>query len=241
MPEQTESQSPVPPLNPDLAGYPDVPRLVDGYRNAGEEAKRQRERAEKAEQALSNVLLQGQANPRQQVPNRRSTTPEELLDDAGIPVAPIRDLVMGAVQEALAPLTRGVAARGQMVSRNPDYVQFENEVAAFIEQDPELSKSYPALFQADPAGAMEYAFLKFGDSRRRVHPHTNGERTGVGDAAIPTVRAGDGRGVGQQDQAVQEAFQRFQRTGSSADAQAYARARIGPLIREQFRQAGQEL
>lgn len=240
MSEQTEAQSPVPPLNPDLAGYPDTQSLVHGYRESGAEAKRQRERAEKAEQALSSVLLQGQANPRQQVPDRR-LTPEDRLSDLGIPVDAVREVVSTVVQEALAPLTRGVQARGQMVSRNPDYVQFENEVAAFIEQDPELSRSYPALFQADPGAAMEYAFLKFGDSRRRVHPHTNGERTGVGDAAIPTLRAGDGRGQAPGDTAVQEAFERFQRTGSSADAQAYARARLGPVIKEQFRRQGQDM
>jgi len=49
-------------------------------------------------------------------------------------------------------------------------------------------------------------------------------------AAIPTSRSGDGRRAPSQDGAVQEAFERFQKTGSQQDAQAYAKARLKGVI-----------
>jgi hypothetical protein len=91
------------------------------------------------------------------------------------------------------------------------------------------------MFEANPEGAMEYAFLKFGQSRRQSLPETNGSsRNGVADAAIPGGRTGEGRRAPTQDSRIQEAFERYQKTGSTADAAAYAKTRLRNIISDEF-------
>ena len=228
----TNSQA---PLNPDLAGYPDIPRLVDGYRNSSAEAQRQRERAEKAEGLAQEALrLATTSNTRQHVPDR-SYSPADRLTEMGVPVEALDAYIAGKIGEAFEPIVRGTTARGKVVANHPDYVQYENDVAAFVQNDPDLSQSYPKLFQADPVGAMEFAFLKFGESRRRTVGSTvSGNRDGMRDAQIPGSQAGEGRRVPDDPNGVQAAFERWKQTGTSQDAAAYAKARLHGIISEDF-------
>ena len=232
MPPENEPQSPL-PLNPDLMGYPSVEALVAAKRSGDAEAKRLRDENEKKDALIAQVLTNGMAaNPRT-VPDRRGTA-QERLAEFGIPVDAMQEMVRGELQNALAPLTKGIQARGTIVSEHPEYVQFENDVAQFINNDPGLSQSYPKMFEADPAAAMEYAFLKFGDSRRRTTGDPAGaSRAGMSDAAIPSSRAGEGRRGPTQDDEVRAAFQRYQQTGSSQDAAAFARARLKNVISDE--------
>lgn len=227
-----EPQSPL-PLNPDLAGYPTTDALVAGYRNSSAEAQRLRTENEKKDALIAQVLTNGMAaNPRS-VPDRRGTA-QERLTEFGVPVDALQEMMRGELQNALAPLTRGIAARGTIVSEHPEYVQFENDVAQFINNDPGLSQSYPKMFEADPAAAMEYAFLKFGDSRRRTSGDPAGpSRAGMTDAAIPSSRAGEGRRAPTQDDEVRAAFTRYQQTGSSQDAAAFAKARLRNVVSDE--------
>jgi hypothetical protein len=243
MPDNDPTQTQQAPLNPDLAGYPSVEALVQGYRSSGEEAKRLREQVGKYESVLAQVVQNGGVpNGRQNVPDRRATSAQDRLTDFGIPVDALEEVVQQSIQKAFQPLSRGIEARGQIVAKHPGYVQFETDVAQFINTDPDLSQRYPALYAADPYAAMEYALLRFSDSRRRSGGPPEGEtRNGVADAQIPGSRAGDGRRAPTADAQVQEAFERFNKTGSSRDAAAYAKARLGPLLKDQFRAMGQEL
>lgn len=222
------------PLNPDLAGYPSTEALVSGYRNSSEEGKRQRERADKLEALLMQSMAAAGSNSRT-VPDRRGSTPEDRLTEFGVPVDALEQYVTNRVQKAFEPIANGMQARGRIVNDHPDYAQFENDVAQFIGSDPELSARYPKMFEADPVGAMEYAFLKFGDSRRRTNPG-NGNVT-VGnpvDAAIPSSRAGEGRRAPDNSQQLQEAYERFQKSGRSTDAAAYAKLRLRSVIKDDF-------
>ena len=82
---------------------------------------------------------------------------------------------------------------------------------------------------------MEYAFLKFGDSRRRQAPNPgNGVIGNSSDAAIPSSRGGDSRRAPDGSQELQSAFEQFQKTGSSKDAQAYAKLRLRSVIKDDF-------
>src|SRR5206468_9089438 len=123
---------------PDLAGYPSVEQLVAGYRASGDEAKRQRARADQLEQENANLSAalteaftppaEPVAAPRQAVPDRR-TRPEERLAEFGLPVDDLRRFVSGHVQELFQPIANGLQARNEFVVRHPDYVQFEQAVA----------------------------------------------------------------------------------------------------------------
>ena len=227
--------TPQQPLNPDLAGYPTTDALVAGYRNSSDEGKRQRERADKLENLLVEVVQRGASNTRPAIPDRRSESPEDRLTQFGVPVDALQEFVAGQVQRAFAPITNGMQARTTVVGAHPDYVQFETDVAQFIASDPELAQRYPRMFEADPAGAMEYAFLKFGDSRRREGGAAgNGVAPNSSDAAIPSSRAGEGRRAPDPNHAAQEAYERFQRSGSSKDAAAFAKIRISGIIKDDF-------
>jgi hypothetical protein len=222
------------PLNPDLAGYPTVEALVAAKRSSDVEAKRLYDENQKKDALLSQALMNGFQNGRQSVPDRRATSPEDRLTEVGVPADAMTEIIRREIQQAFTPLTNGIQARGKMVSDHPDYVQFETEVSQFIANDPDLSARYPKMFEADPAGAMEYAFLKFGDSRRRANPATDSRIGNPTDAAIPSSRAGEGRRAPDGSQALQEAYERYQRTGSSKDAQAYAKLRLHGVVKDEF-------
>jgi len=227
-----EQTTPQPQLNPDLAGYPNVEALVQGYRSSGEEAKRLREKADKLEGLMTQMFEQQAANQRA-VPNR-SGRPEDRLTEFGVPVDALDEFVAGRVAKAFEPVARGIQARQTIVGSHPDYVQFEQDVANFIGNDPDLSQRYPRMFEADPAAAMEYAFLKFSDSRRRSVGSQTQAVGGSVDASIPTSRGGDGRRGPDADQDVRDAFERWQKSGSTTDAAAYARARLRTAISDDF-------
>ena len=221
-------------LNPDLAGYPTPEALVAGYRNSSDEGKRQRERADKLEGMLMQRLEQDGANHRQSVPDRNSN-PEERLTQFGVPVDALEAYVGERINRAFAPIANGMQARGRIVADHPDYVQFETDVAQFIANDADLSARYPKMFEADPAGAMEYAFLKFGDSRRReVTSSSNGTVGSPIDASIPGSRGGESRRAPDNSQDLRTAYEKFAQTGSSKDAEAYAKLRLRSVIKDSF-------
>jgi hypothetical protein len=238
MPDDPSTQQ---ALNPDLLGYPNVEALVAAKRASDVEAKRLYDENTKLNGIVAQVVTQGFPNGRQDVPDRRngSASPEDRLTQFGVPVDALDEYVGGritaGINKILAPLTNGVQARGRMVTEHPDYVQFENDVANFIANDPKLSETYPKMFEADPAGAMEYAFLKFGDSRRRAGPPSavNGGGPPVTDAQIPSSRAGEGRRVPDQSEELQKLYEQFQRTGSTRDAERFALARLHTVIKDE--------
>ena len=230
-----------PELNPDFAGYPSVEALVNAYRASGEEGKKQRTRADLLEQQLQSVVA---VNPRQDVPQRNGNgqftsaqSPYDQLSEMGVPVDALRQAIRAEVGEAFTPIAQGFQARGKLIAQHPDYTKFESDVAAYIQSDPELNQTYTRMFNADPVGAFEYAFLKFGDSRRRQSStrESNGD-TGEdrAHAAIPSNRSGDSRQPKSNDDAVSAAYKRFQETGSSSAAREYAKARLKNVISDEF-------
>lgn len=239
--EPNQNQPQQPPLNPDLAGYPTVEALVNAYRASGAEGKRQRERAEQLEQQLQAALVE---NPRAAIPQRNggggntnhaTPNPYDQLSEVGVPTEALREAIRAEVRQEFEPISRGFQARGRMIAQHPDYTKFEADVAAFVQSDPELNQTYNRLFAADPVGAFEYAFLKFGDSRRRESRDPNqGTEEDRAHAAIPSNRSGDSRRAPNQDDAVAAAFKRFQETGSSFAAREYAKARLRGVITDEF-------
>lgn len=218
-----------PGLNPDLAGYPSAEALAHAYRASGQEAQRLRAENEALRQQFTLA-----ANQSREVPQRNPDPYQELRDSA-IPVDSLREVLRRELQQELRPLLGAVQARTELLGRYPEYGQFESDVAAFIAADPQLSERLSRMAQADPAGASEYAFLRFGESRRRSHPAAENQeqtRQAMSDARIPTSRAGETRAVpAESDQNVAAAYDYFQKSG---DPTALVLARIRQSHSEDF-------
>lgn len=227
------------PSQDDFAGYPNLEELKKGYLASGSEAKKWREAASKSEERIGRLeqaidsLMTG--NQRQAVPQRHWT---EQLQELGVDPNPIREGIREEsrqyVQEFFEPIARGVQARGKVIAEYPDYNQFESEISAFINSDPELSQKYTKMFNADPLGAMEFAYLKYGSTKRQQAPVAG---NGVpeqrrAEAQIPTTRAGDARNQSATNrEPVRQGWEHFQKTGNP---QAFFKARLREVIPDSF-------
>ena len=217
---------------PDYAGYPSLEELIKGYRASGEEAKRlarEYNQYKQESEARWNAL-----NARPDVPQRQR--PEDRLAEFGIPTDAMDQFVNERLAQALAPLARGMEARNQVLREYPDYNKFEADVAQFIESDPDLRVRYPKLFAADPAAAMEFALLRFGERKRRESPTaTQPTSADTTHAQLPDARSGDARKMGETNsQDVEDAWEKYRKTGSREDAEKYAHARLHNVIKEDF-------
>src|SRR5262245_20428468 len=235
-------EEPTPLDGIDLAGYGSVPELVAGYRASGAEAKRQRERADQMEQ-LAQTLLVNASQPRQDVPDRNGYG--EGASEPGIPISEFDDhvargldsrltaAVEARVNQVFAPIWTSIVARRKVMARNPDYGTFEAAVWDHVRSDPERLREYETTFARDPESAMTIAMLRFTQAEQQRHQQRASSNGSV-DASIPSMRSGDGRRPIDNQQDLRDAFERFQKTGSSRDAQAYARAGLRTVISEEF-------
>lgn len=223
------------PLNPDLMGYPSVEALVNAKRASDAEAKKIRdERDALANQLRAVNTYVPEANPRQDV--KRRDRPEDRLTEFGVPVDALEEYFNTRLQKAFEPVLAAANARSTIVGKYPDYNKFESDVNQFLQSDRELNETVGRMAQADPAGALEYAFLKFGESRRKsFNTNGNGSQEDVTHAQIPGSRGGETRR--QPDSVtgeIQRAWQQYQKTGSTGDARAYAKARLKTVISDDF-------
>ena len=92
------------------------------------------------------------------------------------------------------------------------------------------------MFSAEPVGAFEWAFLKFGESRRRgTKERGEPDAQDMANASIPSQRNGDDRRIPQGEQAdVQAAWENYQKTGTTKAAREYAKARLKTVIPDSF-------
>lgn len=221
------------PLNPDLMGYPTVEALVNAKRASDQEAKRIYD---------ENVGLKGQlhsvyhapVNPRQDIPQRAS--PSDRLTEFGVPVDALDQYFEAKLQSAFAPIAAGLTARTTLLGQYPDYNKFEADVAQFVQADPNLNQTYQRMFAADPAGAFEYAFLKFGESRRRSTTAASDiSAEAAAHAGIPSSRSGEARRTDQGASGeIQRAWEAYQRNDTPATRTAYAKARLHTVITDDF-------
>lgn len=219
---------------PDLAGYASVEDLVKAYRSSGDEAKRLKaERDSLAAQRAQWTVQQTQ---------QAASEPADRLSEFGIPVDALERYVQQRVDQrvsaAFEPITRGLGARNSILSQYPDYSKYEADVARYLETDSHTQERYQRLFQVDPEGAMEFAFLKFGEAKRKETPgNGNGnptpQRQARAEAQIPSARSGDARNQQQNGAGdlVDRAWEHYQKTG---DSKAYAKARLRQVVSEDF-------
>jgi hypothetical protein len=231
MADENVTQTPA----PDFAGYSNSDELARGYRASSQEAKR----LAAENQRLQEQFQAAAANQRQDIPNR--SRPEDRLAEFGIPADALNDFVNERVGQALRPLAEGFQARGRVLNEYPDYQKYEADVANFVNADPDFSQRYARMFSADPVAAMELAFLKFGEAKRKVAPTpTAPNAQEMAEASLPGGRAGDSRMTELSGQGeIEEAFKRYQASGSQRDAEAFAKLRIRQSISDShFREMG---
>jgi hypothetical protein len=222
MADENVTQTPA----PDFAGYSNSDELARGYRASSQEAKRLAAENQRLQEAYQSAAV----NQRQDIPNR--TSPSDRLAEFGIPADALNEFVNERVGQALRPLAEGFQARGRVLNEYPDYQKYEADVANFVNADPDFSQRYARMFSADPVAAMELAFLKFGESKRKSAPAPNAPNAQeMADASLPGGRAGDSRRTEQSGQnEIAEAFSRYQKSGSQQDAEAFAKLRIRQSI-----------
>ena len=227
MADENVTQTPA----PDFAGYPNSDELARGYRNSSTEAKRLAAENQRLQEQLQGFA----ANQRPDIPNR--SRPEDRLAEFGIPADALNEFVNERVGQALQPLVNGFQARGRVLNEYPDYQKYEAEVAEYVNSDPEFSQRYTRMFNADPVGAMQLAFLKFGESKRKtaIAPKEQNAQE-MADASLPGGRSGETRRPENYSNAgdIAEAWKNYQKSGSRADAETYARARLKNVISEEF-------
>lgn len=229
--EQVPEPGPGAANPPDLMGYPSVEALVQAKRASDAEAMRQNQEIQRMQ-----GMLQA-ANQRPEIPQRRLNF-EEQLDTIGIPLDALDQYIENraskVIDRAFQPIAKGIQARQTIVGEYPDYNKFEHEVAQFIEGNPSFKQRYQNTFQVDPEAALELAFLKFGESKRRSSPptedRTKERRT---DASIPGSRTGDSRGAGtdRYEEAKREAKEHYLKTG---DPSRLAHAVYSKLVSDDF-------
>lgn len=226
-----DEQNPQNPQQPtDLGGYPSTDELLKAYRASSNEGKRLA--AENAKLSAEKEAIWNAVNQRPDIQHR--SRPEDRLAEYGIPTDAIDEFVNERVARALAPLSQGFEARNRVLNEYPDYNKFEADVAQFIQTDPDMSQRYAKMFSVDPVGAMELAFLKFGESKRRTAPAPTPQNAGSSEAALPMQRSGDARRVDQTNsQEIEDAWERYKKTGSKADAEAFAHARLHNVVSEE--------
>jgi len=180
------------------------------YAASSEEGKR-------LAQQNQQLMVQMQQTMRSSV-QQHPTDPFQELDTIGVPSQTLKQAMRSVATEVfgevLEPVNRAYQARPKLLASYPDYNKFESEVAQFVQNDPDLSQTYQRMFQADPVGAMELAYLKFGDHQRKNHPQGNGrQKSDEVHAQIPNARAAGERAPQQQDDAVKQGWEHFQKTG----------------------------
>src|SRR5690349_19590121 len=108
------TDGPQQPLNPDLAGYPNIDALVSGYRASGAEAKRLADENRQLKEQQQQFLQAFTANPRPEI-QQRPTNPYDRMSELGIPGDAIREAITSEIANAFTPLQRGFEARTQVM------------------------------------------------------------------------------------------------------------------------------
>lgn len=223
----------------DYAGRRDLPDLVQAYRQSGHEAVRQRERADRAEAMLQAAAA---ANPRQEV-QQRAVDPYGELESIGLPSSHLKAAIRQEVLQEFTPVINAIqgqqrARTHMLASYGNDFVKFEQDVAQHLESDPALQQRFNQMFATDPVAATEYAFLKFGEERRRSMPQNgdNGQtREQQAQAAVPGNRSADNRNPQNAYQdGINRAWEAYQANPNRFTAEQYAKVRFGGIITDEF-------
>jgi hypothetical protein len=232
--EQGQPANQAPPV--DYGPYSNPQELLNGYRASSSEAQRLK--------AELDALRSQAANPRMEIP-QRSASPLEELETLGIPTRALDAVIQDRLTQAFAPLAQQIQgqqrARQHMLSTyGQEYVKFQPEVAQFVGSDPVMNETYTRMSAADPVAAEEWAYLRFGEVKRRQNPEPQPrDKAKATEHSIPTSRQGDARnGPSQEQEMVEAAREQAFKTGSKRDIERFGSMRLRQAISKRFYDSG---
>jgi len=195
------------------------------------DSTREAQRVTQLNQQLQSQLYE---THRQDVPQRNSAG--QRLADVGIPVDALEELVTerarSLVQEQFQPIMRGMQARTELVGRYKDFAKFESDIGELLNEDQAFQQTYNRVYQADPAAALELAYHRLGDTKRKTHKgeRFNSEEEMAG-AQIPSQRSGDARRSPNGNDAVySQAADNYRKSPNRRTAEALFKARMKSVI-----------
>lgn len=232
--EEIQEPAPTPPAE-EYAGRRDLSDLKQAYLASSDHAKQLATQLQQSQVQMAE--LQARLTP-----PPRPTSPYEELEQIGVPSNPLRQAIASEIQEAFRPIARQIEGQNQarthmLTSYGEDYTKFEQDVAKYIQADQSLSQRYNAMFAQDPVAAVEYAFLKYGETKRRENPSENGaieSKHQQARAQVPTSRSSESRNPeGGNRSRVERAFEAFQKNPNRHTAEAFAKSRFATVITDE--------
>lgn len=181
--------------------YRDPESLERAYMELQTHSNQQHSRLLEMEERMANLERIKQA--------ASEHNPAEALDELGIPVDDVRLLIQREVDAKLQPIFELQRARETVTKAYPDFDKLEDDVAQWLSQNRHLAERYGRMFQADQAGAMEWAingYLKATESN-------NSDRRNP-DASLPPQNSGMSRdATGIDAEEIKKEMDRAQQTG----------------------------
>lgn len=207
----------------------DPSKVVDGYNhlyNLSLETYRENER-------LKQQLAERETGPLPDYrpdPQERSNAREQL-EQVGVPVDAMEGIVRESIEKYLNPVLEGAKARQYIANAYPEFGKHENDVAAYVQENPELRAEYARAYSASPRVAMEWAYNQY--AKAHTQP---GSVSGAADQARArldaTLHAGGGGDRTNsvqtpEDQQLAGAWNHWMQTG---DGEPYMRMKTRRVV-----------
>jgi len=199
--------------------YRDPAELERGYLELQTVSNQTYQRTQELEARLAELE---RVNPLERQQSRRD--PMEALNEVGVPADAIMELVSRGVQNVLQPMMRAQDARQTVSNEYPEFAKFENDVAQYLNSTPPLKQRYERMFQADPAGAMEWAFQTY--QRKFGTPDPGINQDSRREAALPNSYSADTRNAGSDIAKNEELAKRWEWAQKTGNWDQYLTARL---------------
>ena len=171
--------------------YKSVEELERGYQNLFEEGRKLVSRLQEAESSPRAGPQGGDWISDREDPAARSAArtqdPVDALSLAGVPVNELKKLIQQEVMHEFQPIIQGANARQAIAQDYPEFVQFEGELAQFLEANPQLKSRYNRTYSVDPEVALKWAYSEFTRASGGNRTSASGEAQAAArlDAGLP--------------------------------------------------------
>lgn len=171
--------------------------MVPEIQRLGSENKTLNERIDAIMPLLEREAAGGRGGQSPPTANAVSALAEKLNVDERDLYAAIDARAEARLQQALAPLSRGLAARQTIAREIPDFGQNEPKIYQFLNENAAVNKRYNELLQANPEAAMDYADAAWRRAAGTSAPRESASGAEQVQARLDaTLQGGSGSGPG---------------------------------------------